>query len=194
MPQSKDIFPRKVGEWTELNRKEVYDNPWITVTHSEVLNPNGGKGQYGVVHFKNLALGIIPLDENLNTWLVGQERFPFNGKYTWEIIEGGGPVEMDPLASAQRELAEEGGVQAQKWEWIQQMDLSNSATNEHALIYVAQGLKPVPTAPDDSEKLSLQKRPFLEVHEMVLKGKIIDSLSVVGILKAHYWLKEKGRL
>jgi len=57
--------------WTILEQKEIYDNPWIKVTEYDVLNPSGGKGIYGKVHFKNLAIGIIPLDENLNTYLVG---------------------------------------------------------------------------------------------------------------------------
>ncbi len=191
MPTTED-FPRKVGEWTELNCRQVYDNPWIKVTHSAIINPNGGEGQYGVVHFKNLAIGIIPLDEEYNTWLVGQERFPFQGKFTWEIIEGGGPIEQDPLKSAQRELAEEAGLKAQKWELIQEMDLSNSATTEQARIYIAQDLQEVPTAPDETEKLSLQKVPFTTVLDWVLKGKIVDSLSVAGVLKAHWVLKERG--
>lgn len=191
---SEKDFPRKVGEWTELSQKEVYTNPWIKVTHSEVLNPNGGHGIYGVVHFKNLALGVIPLDEDLNTWLVGQERFPFNGKYTWEIIEGGGPLELNPIESAQRELAEEAQLKAQNWELIQEMDLSNSATTERALIYLATNLGTAAAKADDTEKLILKKLPFTTVFEMVLKGEIVDSLSVVGILKAHYVLQKRGLL
>jgi 8-oxo-dGTP pyrophosphatase MutT (NUDIX family) len=191
---SKKSFPRKVGEWTELNQQEVYDNAWIKVTHSEVLNPNGGQGIYGVVHFKNLALGVIPLDDDLNTWLVGQERFPFDGKYTWEIIEGGGPIDQNPVESAQRELAEEASLQAQKWELIQEMDLSNSATNEKALIYLATNLSFATAKADATEKLKLKKLPFSSVFEMVLKGEIIDSLSVVGILKAHHLLQKRGLL
>ena len=176
-------FPKKKGGWTELNRELKYENPWIEVSESKVLNPNGGEGIYGVVHFKNLAIGVIPIDEDGNTWIVGQDRFPFEGKETWEIIEGGGPLEIDPIESAKRELLEEAGLKASKWELIQEMDLSNSATTEKALIYVAGGLSYHESNPEETEDLKLRKIPFKEVCEMVLKGAIVDSLSVAGILK-----------
>src|ERR1700757_758785 len=96
--------------WTILGEKKVYDNKWIGITEYDVINPNGGKGIYGKVHFKNLAIGILPLDEELNTWLVGQYRFTLNA-FSWEIPEGGGAAE-DPLGSASRELLEETGLVA----------------------------------------------------------------------------------
>ncbi len=182
----------KKGSWTELSKKEVYDNPWIKVTESQVLNPNGGKGIYGVVHFKNLAIGVIPIDDEGNTWLVGQDRFPFDGKFTWEIIEGGGPLGVDPIESAKRELLEEAGLKAKKWELIQEMDLSNSATTEVAKIYVATGLSFHESDPDDTEKLEVKKLPFEEVYQMVLKGEIVDSLSVSGIMRYKLNQLNKG--
>lgn len=178
-------FPRKVGDWTELSSEIVYDNPWIEVRHSHVLNPNGGKGIYGVVHFKNIAIGVIPVDNNGNTYLVGQERFPFNGKYTWEIIEGGGPLHINPIESAKRELLEEAGIVAKEWKLIQEMDLSNSATTEIAMIYLATDLSFTESNPEETEKLAIRKLSFEEAYKEVLDGKIKDSLSVAGLLKAN---------
>ncbi len=100
--------------WQIISGKEVYDNKWINVTEYDVINPNGGKGIYGKVHFKNIAIGIVVLDDELNTWLVGQYRFTIN-EYTWEIPEGGGPLDIDPLVSAKRELLEETGLVAHEW-------------------------------------------------------------------------------
>ena len=174
---------RKVGAWTELNCREVYDNPWIRVTESQVLNPNGGEGIYGVVHFKNLAIGVIAVDDQNHTWLVGQDRFPFDGKYTWEIVEGGGPVDQDPVESAKRELLEEVGLKAENWKLIQEMDLSNSATTERALIYYATGITYHEAQPDETEQLQVRRIPLNEAYQMVLDGEIIDSLSVAGLLK-----------
>lgn len=176
-------FPKKLGAWTELNREEKYDNPWIKVSESKVLNPNGGEGIYGVVHFKNLAIGVLPIDEEGNTWIVGQERFPFGGKYTWEIIEGGGPLDVDPLESAKRELLEEAGIKAKDWQLIQEMDLSNSATTERALIYIARGLSFHEKDPDETEKLDIKKVPFSVLYSMVKNGQVKDSLSVAAVLK-----------
>jgi len=98
-----------VNPWTTLSKEEVYKNPWIAISHRQVLNPAGGKGIYGVVQFQNIAIGILPLDENNNTWLVGQYRYTLE-KYTWEIPEGGSPINTPPLDSAKRELKEEVGL------------------------------------------------------------------------------------
>ena len=126
--------------WTILGEKTIYDNKWINVTEYDVLNPSGGKGIYGTVRFKNLAIGILPLDEEGYTWLVGQYRFPLNA-YSWEIPEGGGDPEVAPVASAQRELIEETGLVAKDWTMIQEMHLSNSVTDEQAFIFLARGLE-----------------------------------------------------
>jgi 8-oxo-dGTP pyrophosphatase MutT (NUDIX family) len=174
-----------IGNWKRKNRKTEYENNWIKVDHDEVINPNGGKGIYGVVHYKNLAIGVIPLDEENNTWLVGQHRYPQN-KYSWEIIEGGGPIGVDPIESAKRELQEEVGLTAESYDLFLEMDLSNSVSDERALIYVAKGLKQVNTNPDDTEVLDVIKKPFREVLKMVMQGEITDSMSVAGILKLAY--------
>ncbi len=171
------------GDWLELGKEVKYDNPWIKVTESKVLNPNGGEGIYGVVHFKNLAIGVIPIDEQGNTWIVGQHRFPFDGKFTWEIIEGGGPLEEEPLESAKRELLEEAGIKANSWQLIQEMELSNSATTEKAMIYVAKDLSFFDKQPDETEKLVIKKITFKQLYRMVLTGEIVDSLTVAGVLR-----------
>lgn len=168
--------------WTTLERKEIYDNNWINVNEHQVINPSGGRGIYGVVHFKNLAIGILPLDEDNNTWLVGQYRYPLQA-YSWEIPEGGGPLGLDPLDGAKRELLEETGLTATDWTELQRMHLSNSVSDELAIIYVARGLNMGVAAPEETEDLQLRKLPFEEAYRMVLDGTITDSMSVAAILK-----------
>lgn len=172
----------EVNPWTTLERKEIYDNNWINVNEHQVINPSGGPGIYGVVHFKNLAIGILPLDEHNNTWLVGQYRYPLQA-YSWEIPEGGGPLGLDPLDGAKRELLEETGLTATDWTEIQRMHLSNSVSDELAIIYVARGLTMGIAAPEETEDLQLRKLPFEEAYQMVLDGSITDSMSVAAILK-----------
>lgn len=172
-----------IGNWKRKNRRKIYSNNWIEIFHDDVVNPRGGDGIYGVVHFKNLAIGIIPIDEHGYTWLVGQHRYPQN-KYSWEIPEGGGPLHIDPLESAKRELREEVGLVAKKWREILQMDLSNSVSDEQAIIFLATGLKHVESEPEETEDLAIKYLPFLEAYQMVLDGEITDSMSVAGILKA----------
>jgi 8-oxo-dGTP pyrophosphatase MutT (NUDIX family) len=175
--------------WTVLNTQTTYETPWIKVVNHEVLNAAGNNGIYGTVHFKNYAIGIVALDEDLNTWIVGQFRFPFNA-YSWEIPEGGGPIDLSPLDSAKRELLEEVGLTANKWTLIQTMQLSNSATDEVAFLYVAQELSYQTAQPDEGEILQVQKIPFAQLYQLVKSGEIIDSLSVAAVLKVKLMLTD----
>jgi 8-oxo-dGTP pyrophosphatase MutT (NUDIX family) len=168
--------------WTILSEKEQYENPWIKVTEYDVLNPSGGKGIYGKVHFKNLAIAVLPLDEEMHTYLVGQYRFTID-QYTWELPEGGCPEGSSPLESAQRELLEETGLQASDWQEIMQMHLSNSVTDEWAHVFLARGLQQGLAQPEETEQLRVRRLPFDEVYRMVENGEITDSLTIAAVLK-----------
>ena len=176
--------------WKTLKSSEKYDNPWIRVTEHEVKNPGGGAGIYGTVHFKNTAIGIIVLDNDMNTWLVGQYRYPLN-QYSWEIPEGGGILGADPLESARRELKEETGLSAKSWTVIQRMHLSNSVSDELAIIYLARDLKEGIAKPEETEDLRLKKIHFNDAYKMVENGEITDSISVAAILKVKLLLLQK---
>ena len=179
----------ETNPWTITGQRQVYDNNWIGLTEFDVINGSGGKGIYGKVHFKNLAIGIVALDEEYNTWLVGQHRFPLDA-YSWEIPEGGGPLADEPLDSAKRELLEETGMTATSWQKIQRMHLSNSVSDEEAIIYVATGLTMGEAQPEETEQLSLRKLPFKDAFNMVMKGEITDSMSVAGIMKTYILIQE----
>lgn len=176
--------------WRKLSARKVYENPWIIVQEDEVINPKGGRGIYGKVSFKNKAIGIIPLDKDRNTWLVGQFRYTLN-EYSWEIPMGGGPVMINPLESAKRELKEETGITAGKWTEIMRIHTSNSVTDEEGFVFLAEKLTPGDTDFDHTEDLEIKKLPFDEVVDMVMNGLITDSLSIAGILKADRLLKGK---
>ncbi|MBB2146566.1 NUDIX domain-containing protein [Pedobacter sp. LMG 31464] len=175
--------------WKVLNSEKIYDNNWISLTEHQVLNPSGGEGIYGEVHFKNIAIGILPLDADLNTWLVGQYRFPIK-EYSWEIVEGGGVLNADPIESAKRELAEETGLTAKRYTEIQRMHLSNSVSDELAIIYLAQDLQLGESSPEETEELIVRKLPFEEAYLMVMNGVITDSISVAAILKTKILLQQ----
>ena len=173
----------EINPWKTLESEIKYDNNWIRLTEHQVINPSGGKGIYGEVHFKNYAIGILPLDEDYNTWLVGQYRYPLKA-YSWEIPEGGGPLGEEPIESARRELLEETGVSAKNWKEIQRMHLSNSVSDELSVIYVATDLIQGIPMPEETEQLVVKKMSFEDVYQMVLNGEITDSMSVAAILKA----------
>ena len=75
-----------------------------------MIRPDGQPGIYGVVHYKNKAIGVLPVDDDGQIWLVGQYRYPLDA-YSWEIPEGGGPEgEVARGRPRRRELREETGL------------------------------------------------------------------------------------
>lgn len=177
--------------WQTLSQDTKYDNNWIKVTEFQVVNPAGGKGIYGVVHFKNQAVGVVPY-ENGEIWMVGQYRYPLKA-YSWEIPEGGSPVGEDPLATAKRELKEETGLVASTYEPILEMNLSNSVSDEWGIVYVATGLSQEEAEPEETEELHIKKMKLEEVYEMVESREIKDSLTVAAIYKLML-MKSSGLL
>ncbi len=179
--------PKRINEsenpWETLSSEVVYSNPWIEISHRNVINPSGGKGIYGVVSFKNLAIGVVPVDDSLNTYLVGQYRYTLN-QYSWEIPEGGGPQNEEPLETAKRELQEETGLTAEKWSLLGSIHTSNSVTDEFGHIFLAMDLKQTEAEPEETEELAVKKLPLKEAITMVERGEITDSLSIAGLLLA----------
>jgi 8-oxo-dGTP pyrophosphatase MutT (NUDIX family) len=168
--------------WTTISGEVKYDNRWINVTEYQVINPAGGKGIYGKIHFKNKGIGIIPVDNEGYTWLVGQYRYTLN-EFHWEIPEGGGPLDEFPLLAAQRELKEETGISAKKWTALLRMNPSNSVSDEECMIYLAEDLEFGESLLEETEAdLVLKRLPLTEAIDMVMRGHIRDSMSMVGLL------------
>ena len=168
--------------WTTLSTKSVYDNAWIKVTEDQVIQPRGGRGIYGKVHFKNRAVGILPIDQDQNVWLVGQYRYTLN-TYSWEIPEGGAPYDESLLTCAIRELKEETGLTAENWEMILQVHTSNSVTDEEGYIFLAEGLTEGAPEFEITEQLEIKKVPFNQAIQMVMDQEITDAMSMAAIFK-----------
>jgi 8-oxo-dGTP pyrophosphatase MutT (NUDIX family) len=178
--------------WTKLSSELKYENPWIRVIEDKVKNPAGKDGIYGVVHFKMIATAVIPLDDDNNTWIVGQYRYPLDS-YEWEVVEGGCHEGDTPLEAAKRELKEEAGLKAERYEMILELQLSNSTTDEVSYTYVARGITYIGEEPEEDEQIAIKKLPFEEVYQMVMRGEIRDGLAVASILKAKLLL-DQGKI
>ena len=126
--------------WLTAASERVYENPWISVREDRVVRPDGEPGIYGVVHYKNVAVGVLPVEDGY-TYLVGQYRYPLD-QYSWEIPEGGCPEGEEPLSAAQRELREETGLEAGSWRKLGEAHLSNSVADEYAVWFLATDLVP----------------------------------------------------
>jgi 8-oxo-dGTP pyrophosphatase MutT (NUDIX family) len=180
------------GPWQVVSRQQVYDNRWIRLTHHDVINPAGQPGIYGTIHFKNYGIGIVPIDAEMHTYLVGQYRFALDA-YSWEIPEGGGPIDADPQAAAARELAEETGLRAARWQKVVEGDLSNSVTDERFIGFLAWDLEQGAAAPEPTEELQIRRLPLVEAFGMIEAGEIRDALSILT-LQAIELLHLKDRL
>ncbi len=166
--------------WRTVSSKQVYDNPWIVVREDRVIRPDGEPGIYGVVHFKNVAVGILPVEED-HIYLVGQYRYPLD-LYSWEIPEGGCPEGEEPLHAAQRELREETGLDAKHWRMLGEAYLSNSVADEYAVWFVATELVPGEQSPEGTEALNVRRLPLREALKMTQSGQITDALSLLAIM------------
>jgi len=179
----------KRGPWTVFDKEIRFETPWLRIDDYNALRPDGAPTRYGVVHFKNTALGVLPLFENGDTLLVGQHRFPAD-RYSWELPEGGGDPRQDPVAEARRELEEETGYYATEFQEYLRMDMSNSVTDEIAIGYIATNLVPGRTNPDPSEVLETRRIAFKDLLNECVSGQIFDSLTLVMVFKAYYMARE----
>lgn len=177
------------GPWTVFDKTVRFESAWLRLDDHNALRPDGAPTRYGVVHFKNTALGVLPVFDNGDTILIGQHRFP-SDRYGWEIPEGGGDPQKDPEEEARRELEEEAGVTARKMTKILDMDMSNSVTDEIAVGYIATGLETGTPNPDPSEVLDTRRIPFRELLRECQSGQISDSLTLVMVFKAYYMARE----
>ena len=176
-------LPRPANNpWTTTSTKLIYENPWIRVREDQVINPSGGTGIYGVVMFRNRAVGVVPVDDQDHTWLVGQYRYPHD-TYEWEIPEGGCPEGEELIDCARRELLEETGLVAERYELIAEMQLSNSTTDEDAFLFLATGIRQTEASPEETEKLEVRRVPLDEAIRMAMDGEIRDAMSVAALLK-----------
>jgi 8-oxo-dGTP pyrophosphatase MutT (NUDIX family) len=170
------------GRFVRHGRRVAYENAWITVWHDEVSRPDGSPGIYGVVHFRNLAAGVVAFDEDDRIALVGQHRYTLD-RESWEIPEGGVPPGETALEGIQRELREETGVEATDWRELCRLDLSNSVTDEEAVLFVARDLRHGAATPEPTESLTVRWVPFDEAVAMTRDGRITDAISVAAILR-----------
>jgi 8-oxo-dGTP pyrophosphatase MutT (NUDIX family) len=189
MPDRPDWMKPQGRGWTCLSREPVFDNPWVTLSACETVAPTGRPAHYGLIHFKNRAIGVLPLFDDGDVLLVGQHRFPA-GDYSWEIPEGGGPLDEDPLIAAKRELGEETGLAATDMRQVLRFQLSNSVTDEEGYGFLALGLSEGAPAPDDTEVFAVKRLAFQKALTLALDGEMLDMITLAMLLRAYHLARE----
>jgi 8-oxo-dGTP pyrophosphatase MutT (NUDIX family) len=177
--------------WKGGTERVAFESAWIRVTDQEAIAPTGRPARYGLVRFKNLAVAVLPLHDDGTVTLVGQHRFP-HADYSWELPEGGAPLDEDPLVGAKRELAEETGLAAIEWREVLRAQLSNSITDERMIGYLALGLSEATEAAhaDDTEAITLVRAPFREALDAAMAGHLPDMLTVAMLLRGYHMAQE----
>jgi len=180
-----DIWEEDGDPWTVKSVARPYENNWFVLDSYSVVHPGGAEGTYTVMRPRRLAVGVLPIEPDGTVHLVGQWRFPLK-RYSWEMPEGGAEPGEAPLTCAVRELEEETGLRAEKFTPILEMDMSNSLTDEQAVIYLATDLVAGAAQPEATEVLRQRRAHFLDVLARVADGRIRDSLTVAAVLRAHH--------
>ena len=170
--------------WRRLSTRPIYANPWLRVREDQVELPDGRTTPYGVVECAG-AVGVLPFLDRDTVILVGQYRY-IAGAFLWEMPTGGMHAGETPEAAARRELAEEAGYEAERLVRVCEFDTSKSVLDETAVLYLAEGLRPVVAhdASDPTEFIEVRACAFDEALGMVETGAIRDAMTIIAVLRA----------
>lgn len=155
----------------------------ITVNVEQVQLPNGRIAALEIVRHPG-GSAIVALDAHHNVCLLRQYRHAAGG-WLWELPAGKLEPGEPPLQTAQRELIEEAGVQAEHWHDLGRMLPSPGVYAEIIHLYVARGLTPCPMAHEDHEVIEVHWLPFADVWRSAVNGEYPDAKTAIGILRTH---------
>jgi 8-oxo-dGTP pyrophosphatase MutT (NUDIX family) len=171
--------------WHTQSRRIVFDNGRLRLCEDLVLQPDGEPGSYTYLELPWPVVAIVPVSDDGCVYLVRQWRYPWQ-RNSWEIPAGHCEPDEQPLLGAQRELAEEVGLEAAAWEPLGN-GFSSAALNARYHLFLARGLSPArPGHQRDGAEHDLIARPvpMTEAIEAAMDGRIEHSMSVVGLLRA----------
>ena len=154
----------------------------ITLTVDDVTLPNGHRASLEIIHHPGGA-AIVALDDERRVCLLRQHRHAVGG-YLWELPAGKLEPNEPPLTTAQRELVEEAGREADKWESLGVCTPSPGVLRETVHLYLATGLRATQSAPESAEIFEVHWVPIAEAHQWVIDGKINDAKTALGLIRA----------
>jgi ADP-ribose pyrophosphatase len=172
-----------------VSSKQVFSGPIFTVVSQQVEEPDGVHVRRDLVQHPG-SIVILAVDDGKGkeprVLLERQYRHAAEVRL-WELPAGSLEPGEDKLAAAQRELLEETGYTARKWQKALYFYVSPGFLTEHMQVYLAQGLIKGKAQPEDDERIAVRFFPLRQAVQMATSGKIIDAKTIAPIL----WLENK---
>ena len=176
-----------------LSSTVVFEGRLFRVVRDRLIEPGGHENERDVVRHNGSAV-ILAVDNSKSKkdpWIVMERQYRHAARqFLWELPAGKIEPGEDPMAGAERELAEETGYRAKKWRPMIEFFPSPGFVGESMTVYLAEGLTAGDSAPEEDEKIELRLVKLSEVLKMIGKGAIRDGKTLCGVL--WYARFEKG--
>lgn len=167
--------------WRTLAAREAYRNPWLSVTEYQVLRPDGAPGLYGVVDPGD-NVTIVPLDDDQQVWVVEDFLYTLQ-QWSWFLPGGAVDADEDPLVAAQRELLEETGLRAARWELLGACYLSPGISTQRSYLYLARGLIEGEPQRDPAEaRMTTRRMPLREALKASRTYATAEAVTLLGLM------------
>lgn len=180
--------------------RRVFDGRVVRLRIDSVVMP-GSDGERVVADREvvehDLAVAVVALDDQERVTLIEQYRHPL-GRRIWEIPAGLMDIDGESaVLAAQRELAEEVGISAARWEVLVDVAVSPGFTTEAVRVYLARELtridRPGEITHEEADLRTVQV-PLAEAVDAVLTGAIVNGAAVSGILATAHALRSGAPL
>jgi len=177
-----------MSEWKTLTTQVVYENPYMRVHEDQVINPIGKQTIYGYIEPRGESVCVVPIDENGNTYLVRQFRYPLK-LAVWECVAGSCDSQSAEDA-AKRELLEETGLTAEQITIIGDIYLADNVSSFKNTICLARNLTQVTDQLDEADGiLETKKISIADVTEQILSGAIQCGPSIAAFFMVKAYLE-----
>jgi ADP-ribose pyrophosphatase len=163
--------------------RDVFTGRIVRLALETVVLPNGATAELEIVHHPGGA-AVVALDAERRLCLLRQYRHAVGG-WLWELPAGKLDNREPPLACAQRELAEEAGLQAADWQALGRIVSSPGVFTEAIHLFLARDLTPVAAHTEEHEVLEVHWLAWEQALAMARAGEIEDAKTLAGLLRAQ---------
>lgn len=170
-------------EKKDMTEREIYSGRIVRLSLDEVELPNGQHCELEVVHHPG-GSAIVAINDRQEVCLLQQYRY-VTGGWMWELPAGKHEPNDTPEVTAKKELQEEAGVSASRWQFLGEVYSSPGIFTEIIHLYLAQDLSEVGSAHEAEEVIRIHWLPLQEACEWALSGKLMDAKTIIGLLRAQ---------